>query len=445
MKRRAFLAAAGTMSLAGCSSRAFLPGTDDSGIDRGTPYSDPPRVLSDLPLTGWPMGRGGRRRRGRASNADVASTIDESPDIRWTTTFDTPGRPRLAVTPYAIFNGQVGSQTELVYRRNPTRRVTITAGGERTSPLAVQDKRLYFGSEMGLHAVDAATGTLAWYAETGGHPMEDTNQPAPIRGTPAVHGGTAYAIGLRDHGGPTALMGFETDSGTRTFTAALPARGDDLRFEPLVDDRSALVVVVPSADGSKSTVLSFDQRSGDRRWRRTFSQQVPDQPNGNVHAVSADDEFAYVPSRNTLHALTRTDGETAWTYRAGDGAIRAPVAVGKKRVYLTSGSGHLHAIDRQSGESSWTTEGEELVSGPIHTPPALGEETVFVAMKRPSGESAGLYPPSSLVALDRTDGSVRWTVNHDGRATPPVVGKDGVYVAFWTVRDGQFVDLLCVG
>lgn len=448
MKRRAFVASAGTMVLAGCSTRDVLPSADDSDMEQGTPYNNPPRVLSHLPLTGWPMGRGGPQRRGRAPNAAVADRIDESPDIRWATTFDTREQPQLAVTPYAIFNGQAGRQTELIYRRNPTKRVTITAGGKRKSPLAIQDKRLYFGSENGVYAIDAATGTLVWHAKTGGHPMEDTNLPAPISGTPAVHDGTVYVIGLKDHGGPTALMGFDTDSGSRIFTVTLPTRKSDFNFEPLVDARSALVVV-PSTDGNKSVALSFDQQSSDIHWKRVLpkskSNAASRSPYRTVHAVSADDEFAYVPSGESLYALARDDGQTKWKYESGDGVVRGQVAVGEKRVYFTGGDGHLHGIDRQSGKGIWTTKAEEMVTGPIYTPPALGKNTVFVAMKRPSGESAGLSSPSSLLALDGRDGSVRWTVNHDGQASPPVVGKDGVYVAFRTVRHGEFVDLLCIG
>lgn len=129
--------------------------------------------------------------------------------------------------------------------------------------------------------------------------------------------------------------------------------------------------------------------------------------------------YAYGPS-NTGHQAV-TDGPTenvsrAWGLDLENVSVRrSSPAVRNESLYVGANNGTLLAVDRTDGSVRWRTD---LSADPLRSSPTIYEGTVYV------GSLDG-----SVYAVDAADGNVAWSTPTGGNVTASPVAFDGtVYV-----------------
>jgi len=150
--------------------------------------------------------------------------------------------------------------------------------------------------------------------------------------------------------------------------------------------------------------------------------------------IAVQDDLLVVTSDDTLYAFDLGAGERAWTADIESEDDTYPAAefqpaIDEDRVYAASSNTELAAFDRANGDVLWTHE----VTPRLKTPVVHGD-TVYV---------------DALVALDATDGTVRWrrdvgprpavadgTVFAVGDGLVALDPADGAIV--WDVGPGEF-------
>lgn len=163
--------------------------------------------------------------------------------------------------------------------------------------------------------------------------------------------------------------------------------------------------------------------SGPVRWRAGIGGRIP------VPAVG--DGSVYAVSTSGLDAFAAADGRRRWSHSTPGSAWLGP-AVGDGVVYA-AGDGTLAAFDAASGAERWqrTWSGEAVVE----TRPVVGKGAVFVGISTPPASRTDSPVPADLWAVERGDGSRRWTRDLGGRnedggilSGPPVLHEGTLYV-----------------
>lgn len=251
MDRRTFLSAIGTAALAGCPE----PESVDGG---NADVEDPkPRWLFEVPLDGWTMRRGDRRRTGRAPNASLS--LSETPQVRWETPVAEHDVGDIVATEYGVFTGTGADTSTVVFRRNPTKNHRVTAGGPRGSEPAIRDGVMYYGGGS-VSAVKVVADRVAWSTEMAPMPDDEARAPVPVRGTPAVDENAVYAVGMRT-GDAVSLFALDGSDGALEWSYGLADGQLRTDYEPvLVDDRVVAVVPDPGTDALK--VAAVDRTDG---------------------------------------------------------------------------------------------------------------------------------------------------------------------------------------
>ncbi|HWV36230.1 MAG TPA: PQQ-binding-like beta-propeller repeat protein [Thermomicrobiales bacterium] len=117
----------------------------------------------------------------------------------------------------------------------------------------------------------------------------------------------------------------------------------------------------------------------------------------------------------TLDAIDLQTGGVLWTYDTG-AAVEEPnlkiplgitgsAAVDSGVVYLGDAAATVHAIDQETGTAIWKTVVDDQPQASIWSSPMIAGGTVFVGVASVAKE-VGFR--GSVVALDATDGTVRW-------------------------------------
>jgi len=221
----------------------------------------------------------------------------------------------------------------------------------------------------------------------------------------------------------------------------------NIRGRPLLD-RGTLYVM------GRLTLHALSPTDGSTQWVTEYSERDFDRRLCLRSDIAVDDRRIYVPGCDGLRALRRSDGEQRWFVGA---PLRRGVGVGDGRVYANADD--LLAIDAGSGDVVWRadTSGDRLTKptaaadGVVFTnrvdgvvtafdgdgerrwqrrtdaetrSPTIAGDTVYVATSTEPGRTG------RLLALNRTDGSVRWAVDTPSpkRGTRPVVDGDTVYL-----------------
>lgn len=121
------------------------------------------------------------------------------------------------------------------------------------------------------------------------------------------------------------------------------------------------------------------------------------------------------PGGHAIQARDPTTGELQWSYRLPK-LPSAPIAVHGDAVLAASWNAGLHAVDRRDGSERWTLEFEGLVDAVVPT-----STSIYVH------RSAGASRDSKLHAL-APDGTSRWSAGDHGIKLF-AAGSDEVYVS----------------
>jgi outer membrane protein assembly factor BamB len=207
-----------------------------------------------------------------------------------------------------------------------------------SQPLAADDERLYAITAGSVHALESATGTVAWTT-----PVPGVTLPPLVRAGWLILAGDAGVVALRASDG-------------REMWRVEPGA---VRGRPAIDGD---LVYVPVAG---ARVVALEITTGAVRWQRVLGGE-PGEPygvGGRVY-LGAEDRWFY--------ALTARDGEVEWRARAG-AAPRGRPAADEDRVYFVGFDNVLYAYDRGHGALRWRVG---VPYRPTAGPVVLGETLI---------------------------------------------------------------------
>ncbi|GGX77085.1 hypothetical protein GCM10007160_00310 [Litchfieldella qijiaojingensis] len=219
-----------------------------------------------------------------------------------------------------------------------------------------------------------------------------------VVGSSAVSGGTLYPSNplLSEHAVFVSHEGIARID-RRTGETVWTALTGEQTFEPVIAAGWLLA-------GTSSGLVALSPESGEVIWRR-FTDEV-------VFSPSVADNLAFIAGRDgRLRALDLPSGEVRWT-RQFDGWVYPPAV--QDGVLITGGQdARLWALEPVTGTSVWEIAlQQELVYRPI-----AGKTLVYVTTF--AGE---------LLALNPTDGSIRWRFHDDRVSTSPAVDDRFIYL-----------------
>jgi outer membrane protein assembly factor BamB len=219
------------------------------------------------------------------------------------------------------------------------------------------------------------------------------SRPQPARLLSQYHGGpdrTGVMVGPGPRGVPVVAWD-ATRPGPLPFTTM-----------PLVQDGRVYV-----ADGS-GTVAALDAATG-----RTLWEHPTGSPTRGAPALLGDLLILGTDAGEVI-ALSTADGTPAWDQAVGTAPITASILEADGRIYVGNEDGTFVALDGRTGARLWTVD----VGGSVTRGAALADGVVYV------GATCGRFS-----ALDAATGKDRWRVElGPGEVGTPVVGTGVVFV-----------------
>jgi len=263
-----------------------------------------------------------------------------------------------------------------------------------------------------LHAVDAASGEIAWTADH----LDQSSYPGGHVSAPTVVDGTVFVGSVEGR-----LHAIDAVSGEDEWTFVEP--DESIASDPTVVDGTVYV----GADDA--TLYAVDAATGDTEW--TFDE--PSAP--VVSAPQVVDGTVFVGSNDTnLYAVDAATGDTEWTFDYPTREIRgAPTVAGS--VYVQTDESVLYSIDPVSGEWEWIFDEYEIrdtgspvvADGTVFTTSGSGGDTVHAIdaeagteewsssevwnwPRSPTYRDGTLYAGHrELFAMDAETGDVQWS------------------------------------
>nr|MDQ3981479.1 PQQ-binding-like beta-propeller repeat protein [Actinomycetota bacterium] len=273
----------------------------------------------------------------------------------------------------------------------PLRKLWSTELGEGISYPLVADGKVFVtvgassdDAPTAVYALDASTGTIAWFRDFGERPHWT---------------GAAYDDGkvfVLTNGG--ILLALDADEGRQLWEVRLEGQYS-FSSQPTADAG----MVYTAGAGTGGTFYAVRQENGSVAWTREVWNGDNSSP-----ALSGDSVFvSYVGPQ--VYAFDRTSGAERWHYAGccqGGG--------GSTPVYH---DGHLYVRDNVGNHVLDAATGERVGGFDSDYAPAF------------SGERGFFLHNAMLVARGAPLGSVEWTFRGDGYlASPPVVANGHVYL-----------------
>jgi len=235
-----------------------------------------------------------------------------------------------------------------------------------TAPIAA-DGRVYAAAAGAVHALDAATGAVAW------------RLPAGPLAAPLVYRAGWLIVTLAD--GAIQAVRAADGSVMWALSADAPAAA-----APAIDGN---LLAVPLADGR---IIAIDLPSGKTHWAR---------PLGAVASgitISGDRVFAGTRD-GSFWSLETDDGDIDWRWRVGARAIGAPAA-DSDAVYAVAADNVVRGFSRGSGNQRWslalTTRalaGPSLIDGVLVVTTGEVGRPGLTYIRTDTGTSGGRTPP----------------------------------------------------
>lgn len=248
--------------------------------------------------------------------------------------------------------------------------------------------------------------SFAWEAESS---VPEDSYASARYGRPVVGDGRVYLVNLLDKGPQVPLYGhvhaLDAGRGDRQWTS------ERLRSPSAPVIWNDLAVVVTEDEPHESLVIAFDRADGTRRWTRGFETLETGFVAADDHLYLAMEEAS---DRGTVQALA-ADGSTVWQ-RVGAFADHVNVApvVGPDTIYVTTREGRLHALSRDDGTTAWTYKFQHPT-----------EQRPFVTDLVATDCAVLAVVEGAVVALDDS-GTRAWQV--DGDHGPLATDGEVVYV-----------------
>jgi outer membrane protein assembly factor BamB len=285
---------------------------------------------------------------------------------------------------------------------------------------------IILGGRDGIRALDAASGAERWHfprpvVETNAHDgaLGGFSSPALLDGECLYAADYVPSPAKKDAVGESTLYCLSPTEGVARWSTKIPTG----TIGPSLGSNADVVIVVREYGAS-----AVDKGTHRVRWSIDFN---------SVRAPAAVGLGAAFLPAHGLRAVSLKDGSTRWERRGApaafgptfqDGVLYAPLAQPAEEVRVAPGErvGHLRhlpqyvstyvALDPASGRELW----ERALPGEIRAAAHAGDRIHLVCWD------------GQLYALDRRDGSTRWSLRLDfgDWAPTPLVWQDRLILAF---------------
>lgn len=354
------------------------------------------------PLSDWPVTRGGPTLTGR-----VDAEVFSAPVIEWSLDLGNPIVAEAAVADGAIVVGDVMGVIHCIDLATRTQRWKFETGDTIQAAAAISNGRVFLGSgDKRFLALDLATGEKLWAIEAAQKfPSAANLVPAPDGSGDwiLVNGYDGIARCLRAADG-SEVWSYQTDD----YINGTPAVMDDGRLVAF-GGCDKVIHVLNLADGTlvnevvtDAQIINSVATAGSTIYSANHANQLvateahapaltwiyksTDFPFTTTPAVDA--THVYLGSRDkSLHAVVRSSGEAAWTFKTGGRVESSPLAFNNAIVFA-SNDGRLYAANPADGAELWRLDlGEDLTAAPIFAQGRLiiggGRGTLFVISRQP--------------------------------------------------------------
>lgn len=370
------------------AEEAFADGVQEGG--NGGAFNTDPSQIWSFPTGGWvvtaPAVAEGVVYAGSDDGNLYALSADNG-DLRWSFATGDVIRSTATVADGKVFFGSNDSHLyaleadtgEELWRYN-------TGEWVQYSP-TVGNGMVYFAAPSGgdrkVHAVNAATGEVAWVAE----------QPFPIgaQHTPTVIGDKVYAQG-------SEYGQFYTLNAVTGETLWQAEVGGYVESAPTVVDGTVYLTVANRA-------YAFNEGTGAVIWEVNTEEF----PARDFPALVVDGVYYLAPS-DAVYALDAATGSELWSYEAAS-LSTAPVVSGGVLYGASELAEYIFAVDAATGEELWTLPSEDFQS---------------YSLALVDGRLYGQLTEGKLYAIDAAVGEDLWYFNAGGFSD----------VRIYTVADG---------
>jgi outer membrane protein assembly factor BamB len=233
-------------------------------------------------------------------------------------------------------------------------------------PLAFEGTRVFVSANEAVHALEGATGAVAWVAPTGG-------VTAPLLAQ------DGWLIAASKGGG---LAAYRAADGQKMWARELGAQ----HTRPSIEGNT---LYVPLDDGH---LHALDLQSGADRW----TIHLPGAPS----EVLAFSDRIYVGAAKQFYCIDAADGAYEWAQRLGALLRGRPAAEGT-RIFVTSIDNMVRAYDRNSGALLWHRSVPFRPAAPVVVATAVvvpGNSADLLAFDVATGRPAGqIKLPDTLV------------------------------------------------
>lgn len=386
----------------------------------------------------------------KATDASVGSSTEIHLETPTTNAHEPTSLPTIEPTVTEALGND--AQGTLMYRGNLTRTGVYQSPGPKVLPElawqsqalgpilsspAIADGYLYFGSDVGLHALDVWTGEELWTFET----------EARVSSSPAISNGSIY---FGSHDGRFYSVAETTGQLDWTFNT-----GDRITSSPANFDG---MVYFGSYDGF---FYGLDAQTGAEVWKFDVAGIV-DPDSGIQKGINSSPavsegvvlfgttQVGGASAELYLYAVNSQTGEELWKYQAWNRVTSPAVLNG---IVYFGGFGSIYGLDMEDGSLTF-----EFESGIVSTEPALHEEGAFfgtedgllfavdlqtseeiwsfntgdIITSAPSVSGGVVYFGCSdgrLIALDIQTGQALWSYETGGRiSTSPVIAAGVIYI-----------------
>ncbi len=199
-------------------------------------------------------------------------------------------------------------------------------------------------------------------------------------------------------------------SGIPGNTSTSPASTPSPAVSPTLDPSAPAPLSVYIVQGGSITALTA--ADGTLRWNTGIQGRIVNPPLLLAGTLYIGTDLGYVA------AFRATDGKTLWTYQAGDGLLALLVALNDGLYFATPTT--VGALKPADGTLLWHTPVSFAGDSTLHL--FVVDGTVFVGPADPES-------PHGMLALNASDGSVRWRYQIGQHAAVLLSAADGnVYV-----------------
>lgn len=189
------------------------------------------------------------------------------------------------------------------------------------APGAIADGRLYLAGEMGVKALDTATGEIIWTALP----------RVAASDTPMVSNGTVF---VTEEGAPgVTLIALNATTGAEYWRTAYPSSAEYPHLSVETADTNTVYIEVGSVDAD---VIAIDRADGSERWRATIPQPEGQQERVPTEGMARVGDLLYVGGA----VLDPTDGTIRWT-----GTLSTPWITSRPLIAVAGGQSYFGGHD----------------------------------------------------------------------------------------------------